>query len=95
MVLLLNMLYATLAFAGLLLLGQGAVYLMCLGRHEENAVYRMMRFLTSPVTRVVRKVTPAGVSDKHVPFVAFFLIFWLCLALAYYLGSVALASRGL
>lgn len=95
MVLFLNMLYATLAFAALLLLGQGAVYLMCLGRHEENAVYRMMRFLTSPVTKVVRKITPVGVADKHVPFVAFFLIFWICLALAYYLGSVAVASRGI
>ena len=63
-------------WAGLLLLAQGAVYVLSFGRHEDNAVYRFIRFLTSPVTRVVRVLTPAKVADRHVPIVAFFLLFW-------------------
>ena len=44
---------------------------------ENNAVYRLFRFLLSPVTRVVRAITPAKVADRHVPVVAFALLFWL------------------
>ena len=64
-------------FAGLLLVGQFLVYAMSFGRHETNPVYRMMRFLTSPVVGAVRRVTPAKVADRHVPVVSFLLLFWL------------------
>lgn len=70
-----------LEFIGLLLLGQGVVYVMSFGRHEANVVYRGMRFLTSPVTRLVRRVTPAFVVDRHIPALAFVLVFWLWVAL--------------
>ena len=68
--------YAVCAFAGLLLLGQGAVWLISFGRHERNPVYRAVRFLTSPVTRLVRLFTPARIADRHLPLVAFLLLFW-------------------
>ncbi len=68
-------------FAGLLLLGQGLVFLMSFGRHESNPVYRVMRFLTSPVTRLVRRLAPAFVVDRHVPALAFILLFWIWVAL--------------
>ncbi len=64
-------------FAAFLLLAQGGVYVLSFGGHERNAVYRAVRFLTSPVTRLVRRITPSRVADKHVPLVAFFLLFWL------------------
>lgn len=64
-------------FAGLLLIGQALVYSMSFGRHETNPIYRMFRFLTSPVVRVVRLITPAKVADRHVPVVSFLLLFWL------------------
>jgi uncharacterized protein YggT (Ycf19 family) len=79
---LLNILYTLAAFSMLLLAGQGMVRLISFGRHEENAVYRFFRFLTSPVVKVVRLITPRKVADVHVPVVAFFLLFWICLALA-------------
>ncbi len=68
-------------FAGLLLLGQGLVFLMSFGRHESNPVYRVMRFLTSPATRLVRRLAPAFVVDRHVPALAFILLFWIWVAL--------------
>jgi hypothetical protein len=76
-------------YAGLLLLGQGLVYLLSFGRHEDNAVYRFFRFLTSPVTRAIRRVTPEKVADRHVPVVAFFLLFWIYFALAVTIPWVA------
>ncbi len=48
---------------------------------DTNVIYRLLRFLTSPVTRAVRAVTPAAVSDKYVPVVAFGLLFWIYIAL--------------
>ena len=44
---------------------------------ENNVIYRMFRFLTSPVTKLVRGITPEKILDKHVPVVAFGLLFWL------------------
>ena len=69
-------------YAGLLLLGQGLVYVASLGRHEQNAVYRFFRFLTWPLTTAARWITPKQVADRHLPFVAFFLLFWVFFLIA-------------
>ncbi len=63
-------------FAGLLLIGQGLVYVLSFGKHEANAVYRFFRLITSPVVKGARLITPAKVDDRHVPFVAFAILFW-------------------
>lgn len=68
-------------FAALMLLGQGIVYLLSFGKHEANAVYRMFVLVTSPVVKFARVVTPRQVSDRHVPFVGFMLLFWIWFAL--------------
>lgn len=78
----LSVAYSLAAFAMLLLAGQLLVRLMSFGRHEQNAVYRLFRLLTSPVVRITRMITPSRVSDTHVPVVAFLLLFWICVALA-------------
>jgi hypothetical protein len=83
---------ALVMFAGLLLAGQGAVYLLSVGKHESNVVYRMFRFLTRPVIQIVRKITPAKIADQHVGVVAFFLLFWLFFSLALYIPT--LVNRG-
>lgn len=70
-------------FAGLLLIGQGLVYVLSFGKHEGNSVYRMFRLLTSPIVRAARVITPSKVSDQHVPFVALMLLFWIWLFLSY------------
>jgi hypothetical protein len=69
-------------YAGLLLIGQFLVYVLSFGRHEDNAVYRFFRFLTSPVVRATRVITPAKVDDRHVPVVALLLLFWIFFGLA-------------
>ncbi len=89
----LNIVYTLAAFVMLLLIGQLLVRVLSFGRHEENAVYRFLRFLVSPVTKMVRRITPGKIDDRHVPVVAFFLLFWLCFALAIYLPTMAGAQR--
>jgi hypothetical protein len=64
-------------FAAFLLLAQGGIYVLSFGTHERNPVYRAVRFLTSPLTRCVRLITPARVADRHLPIVAFLMLFWL------------------
>ncbi len=80
--------------AGLLLLAQGGIYLISFGRHETNPVYRAVRFLTSPVVGAVRRITPAAVVDKHVPVVAFLLLFWIWVALIFVRRGVLVQAGG-
>lgn len=74
-------------FAGLLLLARGAVFLLSFGKHEQNAVYQILVFLTRPLVRAARAITPAAVVDKHVAAVAFFLLFWVWVALVFLKAS--------
>jgi uncharacterized protein YggT (Ycf19 family) len=88
-ILLLNIVYSLAAVSLLLLLGQFLVRVISFGRHEQNPVYRLFRFLTGPVVRITRSITPAKVADEHVPVVAFLLLFWICVALAVFLPRLA------
>lgn len=76
-------LHEVLKFAGLLLIGQFLVYVLSFGRHEQNPVYRFLRFLTSPIIMAVRAITPRAIVDHHIPLVAFLLTFWAWLALIF------------
>lgn len=69
--------------AMLALLGQGAVAFLAGARRATNPVYQLFRIITKPALRIVRFITPQVVIDKHLPFVAFVLLFWLWILLAY------------
>jgi len=79
--LLVSVLRALVEVAGLFLLGQGVLYLLAGRARERNAVYRMFQFLTRPVIRATRAITPRVVVDRHIPVLAFFLLFWLWIVL--------------
>ena len=79
----LSLIHELVKFAGLLLLGQGLVFVLSFGRHAQNPVYKAMAFLTSPVTSVVRRITPAFVVDRHIPIAAFLLLFWIYVILIF------------
>lgn len=81
--LILSILRALVEVALLALLGQGAVALLAGARRHTNPIYQLFAIITKPVLRVVRFVTPKPVMDKHLPFVAFFLLFWLWIFLAW------------
>lgn len=68
--------------AGFSLLGQGALAVLAGKSRGDNLFYRILQTITGPVTRAVRRVTPRVVIDAHIPFLTFFLLFWLWIALA-------------
>lgn len=79
---LLSVLRALVEVAGYTLLGQGIVALFAGRNRENNFVYRLMKIITGPAVKVVRFITPRLIIDRHIPFVTFFLLFWLWIGLA-------------
>ena len=69
--------------AGLFLLAQGLLYLLAGQGREKNVIFQFFRLLTAPVIRLVRFITPRVIVNRHVPVVAFFMLFWLWIVLAY------------
>lgn len=74
---------AVVEVALLALLGQGVLALLAGAGRANNPIYRLFRIVTAPALKAARHVTPRRVMDKHLPFVAFLLLFWLWLALAW------------
>lgn len=81
--LILGILRALTEVALLFLIGQGLLALLAGSRRHTNTIYQLFVLVTSPVLKIVRKVSPPQIIDRHLPFVAFFLLFWLWVGLAY------------
>lgn len=82
-ILVISILRALTEVALLSLAGQGAVALLAGSRRESNPIYQLFNVITRPAIRLTRFITPSLIIDKHVPIVAFFLMFWLWVLLAY------------
>ena len=78
-----TILRALVEVAGMFLLAQGLLFLLSGATREKNIVYQLFKIITRPVIQMTRFVTPRVIVDKHIPFVAFFILFWLWLLLAY------------
>jgi hypothetical protein len=76
-IVLLSLLRTLIELAGFLLFAQALVWFMSGPRRERNPIYRVCRYLTSPIVRITRAIVPARVADGHVPFIAFVLLFWI------------------
>ena len=90
----LSALRALTEIAGMFLLAQGALFLLAGGKREQNFAYQLFRIITRPVITATRLMTPNVVADKYVAFIAFFLLFWLWILLAY-VRQVVCLSNGL
>ena len=69
--------------AGLFLLAQGTLFLLAGSARDRNFVYQLFVVITRPVISLTRCMMPKVIVDKHIPFVAFFLLLWLWILLAY------------
>lgn len=78
-----SVLRALVEVALLALLGQGLLALLAGARRGMNPIYRLFQIVTQPVLRGMRLLAPKVILDKHLPFVAFFFLFWLWIFLAY------------
>ncbi|MEO1767909.1 hypothetical protein [Thiobacter aerophilum] len=79
--------------AGWALLGQGLLALLVGSRRHENLFYQIFEIITRPVLRLTRLITPRVILDAHIPFVAFFLLFWLWLGLAWLRHQICLSHQ--
>ena len=82
-ILIISILRALTEVAMLALLGQGLLALLAGSKRATNPVYQLFQVVTGPALRLMRLITPRVIMDKHLPFVAFFLLFWLWILLAY------------
>lgn len=78
--------------AGLSLLAQGTVGLLAGSRRGDNPIYRLFQVVTRPVLLLLRRLLLGRVADRQLPAIAFFLLFWLWIALAY-LRKILLAGE--
>jgi hypothetical protein len=81
--LILGILRALVEVALLFLIGQGVLALLAGSRRHTNMVYKFFLIVTQPVMKIVRFIAPPQIVDKHLPFVAFFVLFWCWIGLAY------------
>lgn len=65
------------------LLGQGFVGLFAGAGRGSNPIYRLFQIVSAPVLQVFRHLAPRRIIDRHLPFLAFFVLFWLWILLAY------------
>jgi hypothetical protein len=88
----LSALRALVEAAGLFLLGQGLLYVLSGPAREQNGIYRLFRLLTTPVIRGMRWLAPRQILDRHLPPLAFCVLFWLWIVLAYARHAVCTAN---
>jgi hypothetical protein len=81
--LIIGILRALVEVALLFLIGQGILALLAGSRRHTNIVYKFFLIVTQPVMKIVRFIAPPQIVDKHLPFVAFFVLFWCWIGLAY------------
>jgi hypothetical protein len=81
--LILGVLRALVEVAMLFLLGQGLLALLAGRGRDNNPMYRLFLIITGPVVKAMRFVTPKQIIDKHIPYMAFAVLFWLWIALAW------------
>jgi hypothetical protein len=79
---------ALVELAGFFLLGQGLIYLLTGNKREQNLAYQILCVLTGPVIRVTRSITPKAVVDRHIPLVAFLILFWVWVLLSWAKGQI-------
>ncbi len=81
--LILGGLRALVEVAMLFLLGRGVLALLAGSRRHTNIIYKFFLIVTQPVLKFGRLISPPQIIDRHLPYVAFFLLFWLWIGLAY------------
>lgn len=72
---------ALVEIAGLTLIGQGLLGLLAGASRHQNFVYQLFAAVTKPVIKAARWIMPRFVADQHIGLVAFFLLFWIWVAL--------------
>ncbi len=79
--LLVTILRALVQVAGYALIGQGVLALLAGSRRDQNIFYVLLKTIASPAVKAVRFIAPRFIIDAHIPFLTFFILFWLLVVL--------------
>lgn len=82
-ILLVSIARALVEVAGMLLLGQGVLWLFGPKARDGNFVYDLFKLGTRPIVKVTRAISPRFVHDAHIGLLAFLILAWLWLGLAF------------
>jgi hypothetical protein len=63
------------------LVGQGILYVLAGQGREQNTFYRVITLIASPAMWLARRLSPKFVVDRHIPWIALFLVIVLGVAL--------------
>ena len=69
--------------AGLFLLGQGVLWLFGPRARDGNFIYDLFKKGTRPIIKLTRAIAPRFVHDANIGLLAFFILMWLWLGLAF------------
>jgi hypothetical protein len=78
--------------AGFAYIGQALVAAFAGARRGENIIYQVFKIITGPVTKAARFISPRFVPDRHVPFVAFAILFWIWMFTIFMLANLRRAT---
>ncbi len=92
-ILLLSIVRALVEVAGMLLLGQGLLWLFGPKARDGNFVYDLFKKGTRPIIRLTRVISPRFVPDAHIGLIAFVLLLWVWFALAFAKRSLCLTQQ--
>jgi hypothetical protein len=82
-ILLVSIARALVEVAGMLLLGQGVLWLFGPKARDGNFIYDLFKTGTRPIIKATRAITPRFVHDAHIGLVTFIVLVWLWLGLAF------------
>lgn len=80
---LVSVLRALVEVAGMALLAQGALFVLCAGRHRHNPIYRFFAIVARPAIVATQRIAPQAIGERRIPALAFVLLFLLWVVLAY------------
>ena len=80
---LIGILRALVEIAGMALLGQAALFVLCAGRHRQNPVYQLLAMVARPAVVATRRIVPQADGERRIYLLAFVLLFLLWIVLAY------------
>lgn len=81
-ILLVSIARALVEVAGMLMLGQGILWIFGPRARDGNFVYDLFKLGTRPIIKLTRILAPRFVHDAHIGLLAFFMLIWLWLGLA-------------
>lgn len=92
----LNILQLILYIGLLAMLGQGLLFVLAGQKRDTNLFYQLFQVLNRPWTGLAKWVAPAQVAPQHVPWVAFFIlsVLYLAVTLAKIEHCISVAMQG-